>query len=94
MTLTITSPANQNFNFLQSIDIYISTDSSNEIELASLTDIPQNVTSITLEPTSAALDEYVKAANYTLRTQIVTTQTLTQDVDMNADSRFQVTANL
>jgi hypothetical protein len=91
LQLTITSP-NQNFNFLKSITIYISTDSSNEIELAALDSIPQNVTSIALVPTSTALDQYVKASSYNLRTQIVTDQNLSQAVNVRVDSKFQVTA--
>jgi hypothetical protein len=94
LQLTITSPSNQNFNFLKSISIYISTDSSNEILLASLTTIPQNVNSIALTPTSAALDAYVKAPSYNLRTQITMNQSLSQDVTVKADSKFQVTAKV
>lgn len=92
LQLTITSPAGQNFNFLKSVNIYISTDSSNEILLASLDNIPQNVTTITLTPTQARLDEYVKASSYNLRTEVTTDQNLSQDVDIVADSKFQVTA--
>jgi hypothetical protein len=94
LQLTITNPANQNFNFLKSINIYISTDSSNEILLASLNTIPQNVNSIALTPTSAALDAYIKASSYNLRTQITTDQGLSQDVTVKADSKFQVTAKV
>jgi hypothetical protein len=92
LQLTITSPAGQNFNFLQSINIYISTDSSNEILLAFLNNIPQNVTTITLTPTQAALDAYVKATAYNLRTEVTTDQNLSQNVNIIADSKFQVTA--
>jgi hypothetical protein len=92
LQLTITSPAGQNFNFLQSINIYISTDSSNEILLASLNTIPQNVITITLTPTQAALDMYIKAPSYNLRTEVTTDQNLSQNVNIVADSKFQVTA--
>ena len=94
LQLSITNPSNQTFNFLQSIVIYISTDSSNEIELAHLDNIPANVNSINLIPTSAALDQYIKASSYNLRTVVVTNQSLSQDVTVNADSKFQVTAKL
>jgi hypothetical protein len=94
LQLTITNPANQNFNFVKSIHLYISTDSSNEIELAYLDNVPQNVNTITLIPTSAALDVYVKASSYNLRSQVVTNQGTTQDVTVEADSKFQVTAKL
>ena len=94
LQLTITSPSNQTFNFLQSIHIYISTNSSNEIELAHLDQIPANVSSIALIATQAALDQYVKASSYNLRTEVVTNQVITQNVDINVNSKFKVTANL
>lgn len=94
LQLTITDPAGQHFNFLKSITIYISTDSTNEIELAYLDSIPQNDTMITLIPTAAALDVYVKAPSYNLRTELVMDKALTQDVTVKEDSRFQVTAKL
>jgi hypothetical protein len=94
LQLTITSPSTQTFDFLKSIHIYISTSSSDEIELAYLDQIPVGVSSITLIPTTAALDQYVKAASYNLRTQVVTNQILTQDVTVGIQSQFKVTANL
>jgi hypothetical protein len=94
LQLTITNPSSQNFDFLQSIHIYISTNSSDEIELAHLDQIPTGVNTITLIPTTAALDNYVKAASYNLRTQVVTSQVLTQNVTIGINSLFKVTANL
>jgi hypothetical protein len=94
LQLTITSPSAQNFDFLKSIHIYISTGSSDEIELASLDQVPTGVNAITLIPTTAALDTYVKAPSYNLRTQVVTSQILTQDVTIDILSQFKVTANL
>jgi hypothetical protein len=94
LQLTITTPSTQKFDFLKSIHIYISTNSSDEIQLAWLDQIPSGVNTITLTPTTAALDSYVKAPSYNLRTQVVTSQILTQDVTINIDSKFKVTANL
>ena len=91
---TITSPEGQTFNFLQSVKIFISTNSSDEIELAYLDSIPENVTSITLIPTTDKLDSYVKASSYSLRTEAVTRETLTQNVNLNVYTKFKVTANL
>jgi hypothetical protein len=94
MELTITSPQGQTFNFLKSVHIYISTNSSNEIQLAYLDSIPQNVDSIALIPASTALDQYVKAPSYNLRVEAVISQGLAQDVSINITSKFNVTANL
>lgn len=92
LKLTITSPAGKTFNFLKSIQVYISTNANNEILLASLEDVPANVSTISLTPTQQKLDAYAKASSYNLRTAIVTRETVTQTVEMDADLKFRVTA--
>jgi hypothetical protein len=92
LKLTVVDPADKTFSFLKSVTLYISTDQNNEIELASQTDIPTTATTITLIPTNAKLDTYVKADSYKLRTSIVTRETLTQTVEVKADLKFKVTA--
>jgi hypothetical protein len=90
--LTVTDPAGKNFNFLKSVEIYISTNSSNEILLASNENIPMNVSVADLSATEEKLDQYIKASSYKLRTRIVTRETLTQSVDVKVDLEFKVTA--
>ena len=92
--LQIVSPVGKTFSFLQSVHIYISTNASDEIELAYLDNISSTATAISLTPTTATLDKYVKAASYSLRTKVVTKQALTQDVEIKNLCQFQVTANL
>jgi hypothetical protein len=92
--MTITNPANQTFSFLKSIHLYISTDSTNEIELAWLDSIPTTASLITLQTTQSALDSYVKASSYKLRTQAVCRQVLTQNTTVDIKLKFKVTANL
>ncbi len=93
LTLTITDPTAQNFNFLQKIEIDISTNANDQIRLAYLDVIPQNVSSIDLNLTDAKLDSYVKASSYTLTTKVQTNQPLAKDVTMRVDTRFKVTAD-
>ena len=96
LTLTVTNPSTQNFDFLNSISIYIATDAagSNKVLLASLSPVPTGQTSISLMPTSAKLDQYLKSGSYTLTTTAELAQTLRQNTDVRADTRFNVTANL
>jgi hypothetical protein len=91
--LTAVSPAGRDFNFLKSVKVFISTTASNEIALASIDNVPMDVTTVELTPTNAKLDEYVKASSYKLRTEIVTRETLTQDVDVKVSMDFKVTAD-
>jgi hypothetical protein len=96
LTLTVTNPNTQNFDFLKSISIYIATDAagSNKVLLASLAAVPTGQTSISLTPASNKLDMYLKSNSYTLTTTAQLAQTLRQNTDVRADSRFNVHANL
>jgi hypothetical protein len=96
LTLTVTNPSTQNFDFLKSISIYIATDAagSNKILLASLPSVPTGQTSITLNPAGGKLDQYLKGSSYTLTTTAELAQTLRQNTDVRADSRFNVRATL
>lgn len=90
--LTIKNPTGETFDFLKSIRLYISTNSSDEIELASLDNIPVGISTIELETTDDRLDAYVKSSSYQLRANVVTDEALSNDVDVKANIQFQVTA--
>lgn len=96
LVLTVTNPSTQNFDFLKSISIYIATDAagSNKVLLASLPAVPTGQTSISLNPAGTKLDMYLKSQSYTLFTTAELAQTLRQNTDVRADSRFKVHANL
>jgi hypothetical protein len=96
LTLTVTNPSTQNFDFLKSISIYIATDAagSNKMLLASLAAVPTGQTSISLTPAGGKLDQYLKNNSYTLTTTAELAQTLRQNTDVRADSRFNVRATL
>lgn len=96
LTLTVTNPSTQNFDFLKSISIYIATDAagSNKMLLASLAAVPTGQTSISLTPAGGKLDQYLKNDSYTLTTTAELAQTLRQNTDVRADSRFNVRATL
>ena len=93
LTLTITDPSGQNFDFLQKIELYVSTNANDQIRLAYLDQVPRGVSSIELISTGAKLDSYLKASSYTLTTKVQTNQALARDVTVRSDSRFKVTAD-
>lgn len=93
LTLSITAPDGKTFSFLKTIRIFISADQQKEIELASLENITTPSGSIELVPTATKLDNYAKAPSYSLRTEVTTDETLTQDVDVQVDLKFRVTAD-
>ncbi|MGO4817986.1 hypothetical protein [Flavobacterium sp. W22_SRS_FP1] len=93
LKLTITKPTDKNFSFLKSIHMYISTNNSDEIELAFLDDINSTSNTLTLTQSSEKLDKYLKAESFTLRVKTVTKETVSENITVKADMRFQVTAD-
>lgn len=93
LKLTITAPAGKTFSFLKTIHIYISTSESDEIELASLENVAGDASVLELVTTTRKLDTYARSSSYSLRTEVTTDETLTEDVDMNVDLKFRVTAD-
>ena len=83
LTLTITNPSGQNFNFLKRIEVYISTDaqSSDQFLLASLDNVPTGVNSISLTPSNQKLDLFLRGDSYTLTTKVQLNSLLAQDVN-------------
>jgi hypothetical protein len=93
LTLTISDPATENFDFLQSIKIYIGTDGSDKVLLASQDNIPTGVSSIELVSGNAQLDKYIKASSYTLFTEVALRSGVAEEITVRADSKFKVTAD-
>lgn len=93
LKLSITNPEGKSFDFLKEIHLYISTNSSDEIELAYETNISSTSNTIDLICTSEKLDQYIKADKYKIRTKVTLKETLTQDVKVKANMNFRVTAD-
>ena len=93
LTLTISDPAAENFDFLKSIKIYIGTDQTDKVLLASLDKVPTGVSAIELISSNAKLDKYIKASSYTLYTEVTLRSNVTRELTIRADSRFKVTAD-
>lgn len=93
LKLTITDPDGKTFTFLKSIHLYISTTDSDEIELAYQDNINSTANMIDLISTDARLDQYIKADQYKIRTEVTLKETLTKDVTVKADMKFRVTAD-
>lgn len=91
--LTISEPAGENFDFLNSIEIYISSDGNGEDKLAYLENIPKGLTQLNLTTTNAKLDKHIKAEKYTLRTAAKLSKSVQRDILIDAAMRFKVTAD-
>ncbi|MBU6122574.1 hypothetical protein [Hymenobacter siberiensis] len=96
LALTVTDPAGQNFDFLKSVKIYIASDNqgTNKTLLASLDPVPTGQTAITLTPSGAKLDLYLRSGSYSLFTDVTLAQPVRQNTTVRAESRFNVKAKL
>lgn len=95
LTLNATSPQDQTWGFLKSLQINIVADGLPEITLATADNIPDNIGSqLTMVPTSADLSAYGKKDNFTLKIKATQKQFLGHDVEARADMNFHVVAQL
>ncbi|MBC5774400.1 hypothetical protein H8S95_10035 [Pontibacter sp. KCTC 32443] len=94
LTLTIADTAKSaDFDFLESIEIYIQADGLDEVRIAYLEEVPLDVKTLNMNLTNAKLDEFLKKDSYTIRTAAVLRNTVVSDVNINAAMRFKVTAD-
>lgn len=93
LTLSIAEPQGENFDFLSKIEIYISSEGNNPVKIAYLENVPKGKQQITLEPTNAKLDEFIKGDSYTISTKASLSRPVAQDTNIKAAMRFKVTAD-
>ena len=95
LNLVINAPSNGNFDFLNSIEIYLSSQNQPEILVASKYDIPENnLTTLALNTESTDLKEYIKEKELTLRTKIITDKVVSYDLTITADQIYFVKVTL
>lgn len=95
MNLTITSPNDQRFDFLDEITVYIKADGLDEIQIAYAENIPENIgNELELTLTGNNLRDYIVEDEFTLRVNTVTDQAITEDIDIKVDSDFNVIADV
>jgi hypothetical protein len=95
LDLTITSPTNGNFNFLKTIEVYISADGLSELKIASKENIPNTMlTNLALDISNVDLKEYLKKDKFKLRLYTTKDQAVTNDYQINVHSKFFVDAKI
>ena len=95
LTLTLTSPANGDFSFLDRITLYIDADGLDEQEIATKDPVPSGVgTELTFDVSGVDLKEYIKADEFTLRIQATKNQPINGAHEVKADMVFNVDAQL
>ncbi|UXP30654.1 hypothetical protein N6H18_09835 [Reichenbachiella agarivorans] len=95
MDLTVTSPADGTFSFLESATLYISADGLDEIEIAYLEEVPEDAgSSISLDVTGVDLKEYLLQDSFQLRMKSSTDETIASDHQIEIYSVFFVDAKI
>ena len=93
--LTITSPPDKTFSFLNSIKLYILVDGLPEKQIGELLNIPANVGGvIKLDTFNDDLAEYIKEERIRIRARVETDEAITQNIQVEVFSSFRVTADI
>lgn len=94
LDLTVTSPSNEDFSFLESVAIYMSAEGLPEILLASRDSIPDYEYKLLMETTGEDLQEYIKKDKFDIRINAVTDELITSDYELNVHQVFWVDAKV
>lgn len=94
LVLEVVSPLNGNFDFLESVEVFVSAPEREEILLASRRDVPTSVRSIELMPEAIDVLPYLREEEITLRTSVVVRGNVREEMQVRATSRFLVDAKL
>lgn len=95
LTITITSPQGEDFSFLNSLELYLSSTVHSEEKVAFLNDISDDIGSeITCDIVGQDLQKFVKDDKIKIRLVTVTDEVITQDIDVNIYTNFFVDAKL
>lgn len=95
MKLTITSPTDQRFDFLASMEVYIQADGLGELKIAETANVPDNIGNV-LSLTVAGNDiaPYIKKDKFKLRVKTVTDKAYTKQINVDVYSQYDIKAKL
>lgn len=95
LVLTVTAPEEGNFDFLNSLNIYIKAEGVEEVLIASKTDIPETGSkTIVTETSNINLRPYLVKENYSIRTEVKTDKVLDHNLDVKINMAFKVKAGV
>lgn len=94
LRITLTEPQGQDFSFLQSVEVFISTEGMPEVRVAHRENIPNYSTQLLLETDDVELKEYLKAETITLRIAGRQDEILTRNINTEIYAKFFVDAKV
>lgn len=95
LDLTIVSPDNEDFSFLESISIYIVADGLEELEIAFNENVAETAGKVLkLQTMDVDIKEYIKKDKFSLKVQAVTDEVIASDYKIDIHSEFFVDAKI
>ncbi|MFN8308910.1 MAG: hypothetical protein U0T73_03010 [Chitinophagales bacterium] len=94
LIVTVKSPPGQNLDFVKSVELYLQADGLPEVLLATKYDIPDGLTSLTLDLQNVELKEYLKKDKFRIRSNLTTDKLIGGNVELNGYCRFFVDAKI
>jgi hypothetical protein len=95
LDLVINSPQNANFDFLRSIEVYLSSANEPEVLVASKYDIPQSgLRTLELDTHDENLKAHLEENAFKIRVKTNMRQAVAYDISMTANETFHVKAKL
>lgn len=95
LKLTLTSPSNEDFSFLESISIYINAEGMTETKVAWKDNVSATASSVLeLDVTGVDLKEFILKDEFSLRVHVVTDEFLASEHQIKVDARFFIDAKI
>ncbi len=95
LTLSIESPSNEDFSFLNSIELFISSTNHSEQKIATKTNIPDNIGSVIVcDLIDVDLQEFIKDDKIAIRVYTETDETINNQIEVKIASEFVVLASV
>ncbi|MFP3860726.1 MAG: hypothetical protein ACLFUW_07880 [Bacteroidales bacterium] len=95
LNMTISSPQDSDFSFLNDIEVYLGADGMNDTLIASRNSIPDDVGStLELQTTSVDLKEYLLKDSFQVKVTVTTDETINQDHEIDLYTKFIVDAEI
>jgi len=95
LDLNIVNPANANFNFLKSVEVFLSGPDLPEIRIAYNIDVPAtDLKTVPLTTEDTDLKEYIKKDTYTIKVKVSTDENLTEDTEINVHTKLTADAGI
>jgi hypothetical protein len=94
LKIKILKPSGATFDFLKSIEVFISAPNKNETSVAILNPIGDGLYELNMQTTDVNLKDYIAEESFTIRIETVMDEVISQDHELVIYSKYKVKAKL